>query len=323
MLTNGKIRINSLNDVVRISYQIKYWIWIISLLLVLSTVQPISAQIGQAKIEKTQAIVKITTIEDDVSSDNQFVKPKEGNRFIAIQILFDNTNGNGNITANPLFFKLKDIEGNEYNAELMSAKEPALGSSEVEAGDILKGWVTFQVSSSLDIETLKFRYVAFSKKSNWINLSGKAIPLQQEVEKPVAKAEETEGNAQSVIEGIDAIIKIVNIEDDVTSDNEFLRPKEENRFLAIQVLFDNTNGKDVVATNPLFFKLKDTEGNEYNAELMSVKEPALDSSEVEEGDIVKGWLTFQISEELDIEALKLRYVAFSKKSGWINLSDAE
>jgi hypothetical protein len=286
-------------------------------------VQPVSAQIGQAKIEKTQAIVKITTIEDDVSSDNQFVKPKEGNRFIAIQILLDNTDGNGNVTANPLFFKLKDTEGNEYNVELMGTKDPALGSSEVEVGDIVKGWITFQIPNSLDIEAMKLRYVAFSKKSDWINLSGEATPPQEEVEKPVAKTEETEGKAQSVIEGIGTVIKIVNIEDEATSDNEFLKPKDGNKFVAIQVLFDNANGKDVVTANPLFFKLKDTEGNEYNAKLMGAKEPALGSSEIDVGDIVKGWLTFQIAEDIDLEALKLRYVAFSKKSGWINLSDAE
>ena len=205
----------------------------------------------------------------------------------------------------------------------MGVKEPVLGSSDVESGDIVKGWLTFQVSEDTDIETLKLRYIAFSKKSGWMNLSGEVASPQEVIEKPAITTEDTSGSAQSIIEGIGTMIKIVDMEDEATSDNEFLKPKKGNKFIAIQVLFDNTNGNANVTANPLFFKLKDTEGNEYAVEFMGAKEPTLGSSEIEVGDIVKGWLTFQVSEDADIETLRLRYVAFSKKTGWINLSDAE
>jgi hypothetical protein len=57
----------------------------------------------------------------------------------------------------------------------------------------------------------------------------------------------------------------------------------------------------------------------------NLAKPQLNGDVVDSGDLVKGWLTFEIPEDLNIKSLKLRYeynglMAKHFKSGWVYLS---
>jgi hypothetical protein len=50
--------------------------------------------------------------------------------------------------------------------------------------------------------------------------------------------------------------------------------------------------------------------------------PSLKSVLVDRGDIVKGWITFQVGIDVNVKLLKLRYEESSEtKSGWIELKN--
>jgi hypothetical protein len=137
------------------------------------------AKTAEALIENTQVMVKVVAIKDNVVPVDEFTKPDEGNKFVSIQIVLDNTKGQDEWKVKPDKFILKDEEGNVYEAkeEFSSLTQPTLKAGVVDGGDLVKGWISFQVASSLNLRSLKLRYeeAGFisepTVKSGWIALS--------------------------------------------------------------------------------------------------------------------------------------------------------
>lgn len=135
----------------------------------------------------------------------------------------------------------------------------------------------------------------------------------------------TENSAEALVEKSQVIIKVVAVRDLVSGVNEYVKPKEGNKFIAVQVVVDNTNGVDDWEVIPDYFKLKDSENNTYDPPYFVLIRPALVNGIVDEGDLVKGWITFEIYKDIDIKTLRLRYeyngfATDNYKSGWIFLS---
>lgn len=75
------------------------------------------------------------------------IKPAAGSKWVAALVEIEGINPDG-ATYNPLFFKVRDAEGFEYNFSAFG-KEPQLQSSnELKPGQKVKGWVTFEVPDS-------------------------------------------------------------------------------------------------------------------------------------------------------------------------------
>ena len=112
------------------------------------------------------------------------------------------------------------------------------------------------------------------------------------------------------------------------TENDYSKPDSGNKFMSVQVIVDNTNGKDGWEIKPENLVLKDTEGNVYQPEgntfgLVEVTKPTLKSGILDSGDLVKGWVTFQIGSTVDVKSARLRYeqtLFESVKSGWLALS---
>lgn len=68
-------------------------------------------------------------------------------------------------------FKIKDSEGNQYETSISSAMEPDLKGDEIDAGDISKGWITYDIPKSVPLEDLRVRYDYCGKKTDWITLA--------------------------------------------------------------------------------------------------------------------------------------------------------
>lgn len=136
---------------------------------------------AEALIENTQVMVKVVAVKDNAVSANDYIKPDEGNKFISIQIVMDNTKGEDDWSVKPDKFVLKDDEGNVYEAKetftSSGATQPTLKSGVVDAGDLVKGWITFQIGNNVNLKSLKLRYEDSSfmsestVKSGWIVLS--------------------------------------------------------------------------------------------------------------------------------------------------------
>jgi hypothetical protein len=102
-------------------------------------------------------------------------KPDEGHRFVAFDIFFDNSSGNSDIPFSSVYnrFEVKDANGYSYKGGFMSYDliKPALpNDTTVEQGDILRGFLTFQILQDAPINTLQIRFRSNSIQSEWVKI---------------------------------------------------------------------------------------------------------------------------------------------------------
>jgi hypothetical protein len=73
-------------------------------------------------------------------------KPDPGNVFVDIEAVIENT-ARDQAPYNPLYFKVKDSDGFEYNHAIASV-DPSLKSGDLAKGEKVRGHVAFEVKSS-------------------------------------------------------------------------------------------------------------------------------------------------------------------------------
>lgn len=83
----------------------------------------------------------------DYTSDNQFLQPDSGNKYLAVEITIENINAASQGYANPFYFSLQDSDGYVYDYS-WSGKEPMLTSDEIQRGRKQKGFLTFEVPAT-------------------------------------------------------------------------------------------------------------------------------------------------------------------------------
>jgi len=124
----------------------------------------------ESSISGSKAIFKVVKILDNYISDNQFMKPDEGKKYIAFEVVVDNSKGSKSITVPSMMIKLKDKEGYEYSLDMISTMIKPTFEGTTDAGDLTRGWIGFEVSKSTKIDDLKIAYRGFMDKTNWLEL---------------------------------------------------------------------------------------------------------------------------------------------------------
>lgn len=121
----------------------------------------------------------------DPAPDPKFGKPKEGNKLIAVQLIFVSADGPVNVpvNVNPMFAEIKCSDMAVRNAAMASAPDPRLSSSKItESSDRVMGWVAFEVPLALNAAECKVQY-GIGDKTKWISLA-KAANRQPPAEAP-------------------------------------------------------------------------------------------------------------------------------------------
>lgn len=96
----------------------------------------------------------VAEVDLDVAG-TEFIKPETGKKWVAALVEIEGINPDG-ATYNPFFFKVRDEQGFEYNFNLFG-KEPQLQSSnDLKPGQIVKGWVNFEVPDTAKTFTLVY-----------------------------------------------------------------------------------------------------------------------------------------------------------------------
>ena len=80
-----------------------------------------------------------------VNSSNQFLQPKAGDTFVAIDVK-EKAGPNG-LHANPYDFALVMDDDTRYEPYI-GVKEPALNATTLGAGQAVRGWVTFEIPTT-------------------------------------------------------------------------------------------------------------------------------------------------------------------------------
>lgn len=102
----------------------------------------IKGKVGTA-VALNSATVTVVSVDLDYKSSDQFTQPKAGNRFVAVEILYENT-GADKVSYNPFDWKLSDSSGFSYEHGY-SGKGPELNSGDLAAGEKARGFITYEV----------------------------------------------------------------------------------------------------------------------------------------------------------------------------------
>lgn len=132
---------------------------------------PAQAATTQSSISGTKAIVKVLAVKDNAAPATEYEKPDVGKKLVAVQVLVDNRAGADDLEVSGLNFKVKDDEGGVYDVGLSdSSDQPTLKSGSVESGELVKGWITFELSSAIKAGKLRLRYEYVDRKTAWISM---------------------------------------------------------------------------------------------------------------------------------------------------------
>jgi hypothetical protein len=151
---------------------------ILVMFIALIVVSGVSAQqtlIGSADLSNGGKMSVMAT--RDVSSEGVWNVP-EGMRLVAFDVFIDNGAGNKGIRlvcGLGWWFEVQDREGFFYesDSQLTKTVKPSISTStEVDPGDILRGWVTFAITQSVPMNSLRLRLndSSYDIKSGWIQL---------------------------------------------------------------------------------------------------------------------------------------------------------
>lgn len=108
----------------------------------------------------------ITMVDAEYSAEgySEFFAPDEGNVIYAFEVEFEGLDPSGS-SYNPLYFDL-DVAGVEYHTSILGAKEPTLGSGDLQPGSTASGWISFDAPLADEI-ILKYEPV--------LGLAGNAV----------------------------------------------------------------------------------------------------------------------------------------------------
>lgn len=100
--------------------------------------------------------VTVTVVSEDLNaqSGNQFIKPKAGNRYVAVQVLYENT-GSDKFDYNPFDWKLADSSGFSYDMTFWGPG-PELHAGTIQPGEKARGYITYEVPTSAAGLKLRF-----------------------------------------------------------------------------------------------------------------------------------------------------------------------
>jgi len=90
-------------------------------------------------------IVTVNKIENPYREKNEFSQPEEGNKFIAVEVSYQNNTTDKTISYNTLDWKLFDGEGYNYESSWSATKKPDLSSGDINPGSKVRGWITFEI----------------------------------------------------------------------------------------------------------------------------------------------------------------------------------
>ena len=102
----------------------------------------LTGEVGTA-VALNSATVTVVSADLNYRSADEFTQPKAGNRFVAVEILYENT-GTEKVSYGPFDWKLTDSSGFSYDHGY-SGKGPELHSGDLGPGEKARGFITYEV----------------------------------------------------------------------------------------------------------------------------------------------------------------------------------
>jgi hypothetical protein len=235
----------------------------------------------------------------DQPPGGDFNPPVEGKKYLVVDVMLANQ-GENSFNISPVFqMTLKDPSGQKYNvngkANIASGSNTPNG--ELNPGEVIRGKIGFHVPD--DLVNFIFVYEA-----NLIGLGEVSVNLGST---PVSMDPPTDLNLaqQQTIYQIGDLIDISNLEIQVLqvsypAGNEIVKPKEDFKFVAVDVTIENRGETPQEISSIVQMYLKDSTGQKYTFHLgaQSVIDTGLPDDELQKGEKIRGQIGYQVPEDI-------------------------
>ena len=252
----------------------------------------------------------------DPATPGMFYTPEDGTKLVAIEVIIRNISGDM-LGVNPLYATLVDSEGFTYQTELGGAEEQ-IPTLDLNHGERVRGLIAFQVPENAVPASIKYSFEIFGSKVLKASLVPPPDGHEPISETPVDESTEPLPKLGDVVEQFGYSITAVTVEDPTTP-GMFYDPKQGYKLVAPEIIISNVSG-DALSVNPLYSYLIDSEGFVYAVELGG-RDGQIDTTDLNAGEKVKGWVAFSIPKEATPTAIKYQIKVFSSNYLYTGLGE--
>ena len=218
-----------------------------------------------------------------------------GKRLVALDITQVGTSDDGD-PYNGLYFEIQDSDGYVYSPGGASADVgPSFGSGELSAGQIVRGWVVFELPESARLVSVLAQPEVFGPRisiadfaddqvGNLVSQSLPPVPLPPSSPVAIGTTVESGGSSYTLNAMMDpAPAGIFGVD-------------AGKRLVVLDITQVGTSD-DGDPYNSLYFEVQDSDGYVYSPGGASADvEPSFGSGELSAGQIVRGWVVFELPE---------------------------
>ena len=231
----------------------------------------------------------------DYVEENEFLQPKEGNKYIFLQFAFENTS---TTTDASISFYSFECYADGYAAEMYYGGNDTL-SATLSAGRATTGYLYFEVPANAEVIEIEYETNIFTEKKIKFLFEGEKNSgyVQQLNTSP------TEGayKVGDVVESSRLKIKYLSCEEYV-SDNMFIVPAEGYRFISCEFEFENVGSSDEYVSSFDF----DCYADGLNCNASYSRDDELNAT-VSAGRKAKGTVTFEVP--IDAKVIEVEYLS--------------
>ena len=236
----------------------------------------------------------------------------EGKRLIALDITQVGTSDDGD-DFNALYFAVQDSDGYVYGPELAGADvEPQFGSGELATGQIVRGWVVFELPETSRLVSVMVEAEVFGSRITITEFTqDQAGDLASQTLPPVPLPPSSPVVIGTAVEAGGSSYTLNEVKDPAPPG--IFGVTEGKRLIALDITQVGTSddGDDF---NALYFAVQDSDGYVYGPELAGADvEPQFGSGELATGQIVRGWVVFELPETSRLVSVMVEAEVFGSR----------
>lgn len=257
------------------------------------TSAPKSAGLGDV-VEQNEYFIQATAVEDP-ATPGMLYQAESGKKLIAVELVVGNVSGTA-IMVNPLNATLLDGDGFTYQAAL-GGRDEQLELLSLNPGEKARGWISFKIPNAAKVKSIKFNIsLGDTLQTGLIPPQGRQTPAQLPARTPPKLPK-----LGDVVEQ-DGYSLTASTVEDPTKPGIIFKAEKGKRLIAIEVVIGNVAGAKITV-NPLNAVLVDADGFLYKPTLGG-RDGQIALTELNSGEKVKGWISFQIPPQAKLEGIK-------------------
>jgi signal peptidase I len=260
-----------------------------------------------------ESIDRIYEVGDIISIDNtilvvlgwdqppggDFNPPDAGKKYLVVDVMLANQ-GENSFNISPVFqMTLKDSTGQKYNvngkANLASGSNTPNG--EINPGEVIRGKVGFHVPE--DLVNFVFVYEVNLIGLGEVSVNLGPIPVSMEPPPDLNLAQQQiVYQVGDLIEISDLAIQVLQVT--YPAGNEIVKPKEDFKFVAVDVTVENQGNTTQEISSIVQMYLKDSTGQKYTFHLgaQSIIDSGLPDDELQPGEKIRGQIGYQVPKDV-------------------------